>query len=75
MHEPAPSSSLPPPSEGSAGLPVAGGDAAETPSVLPVPMEPVQRSERIEVIDILRGFALFGILCVNMQFYTTPILA
>jgi uncharacterized protein len=38
-------------------------------------MEPVQLGERIEIVDILRGFALFGILCVNMQFYTTPFMA
>lgn len=35
-------------------------------------MEPVQTNERIHAIDVLRGFALFGILCVNMQFFTTP---
>ncbi len=28
--------------------------------------EPVRRQERIEVVDILRGFAIFGILLVNM---------
>lgn len=33
---------------------------------------PVARSERIEVIDILRGFALLGILLVNMEFFSHP---
>ena len=34
---------------------------------------PVARSERIEVIDILRGFALLGILLVNMEFFSHPV--
>ena len=27
---------------------------------------PVQQAERVKIVDILRGFALFGILFVNM---------
>ena len=33
---------------------------------------PVARTERIQVIDILRGFALFGILLVNMELFSHP---
>jgi uncharacterized protein len=38
-----------------------------------MPPGPVQPGERIKVIDILRGFALFGILLVNMMFFAHPI--
>ena len=34
---------------------------------------PVARAERIEVIDILRGFALLGILLVNMELFSHPV--
>ena len=34
---------------------------------------PVAGSERIQAVDVLRGFALFGILLVNMPFFNTPI--
>jgi len=33
---------------------------------------PVQQSERIQLVDILRGFALFGILLVNMMIFARP---
>jgi uncharacterized protein len=33
---------------------------------------PVQQAERIQIVDILRGFALFGILLVNMAFFSYP---
>ncbi len=32
----------------------------------------VQQAERIQIIDILRGFALFGILVVNMAIFSRP---
>ncbi len=35
-------------------------------------LEPVRPQERIETIDILRGFAVFGILMVNMQYFSAP---
>ena len=36
------------------------------------PLSPVTGKERIEVLDILRGFALFGILLVNMSYFKAP---
>ncbi|MGH2354828.1 MAG: DUF418 domain-containing protein, partial [Chloroflexota bacterium] len=35
-------------------------------------LRPVQAGERIQVLDILRGFAIFGILLVNMAFFAGP---
>ena len=34
------------------------------------PLAPVQPAERIQIVDILRGFALFGILFVNMTIFS-----
>lgn len=34
---------------------------------------PVQPGQRIQVIDILRGFAIFGILLVNMEFFNNSV--
>lgn len=34
---------------------------------------PTPVAERIEVLDILRGFAIFGILLVNMTYYNSPV--
>ncbi len=36
------------------------------------PVAPVQQAERVQIVDILRGFALFGILLVNMTFFIHP---
>jgi uncharacterized protein len=33
---------------------------------------PVQQAERIKIVDVLRGFALFGILFVNMAIFSHP---
>lgn len=35
--------------------------------------EPTQSQERIEILDILRGFALFGVLMVNMSSFKSPV--
>ncbi|MBE2201290.1 MAG: DUF418 domain-containing protein [Anaerolinea sp.] len=40
--------------------------------VSPTPIMPVQQAERIQIVDILRGFALFGILLVNMALFSHP---
>lgn len=37
------------------------------------PASPVTPNERVEVLDVLRGFALFGILLVNMTSFSWPI--
>lgn len=40
------------------------------------PAEPIRPDERINLVDALRGFALLGILSVNMQFFAdTPVAA
>lgn len=36
-------------------------------------MPPVDRNERIQIVDALRGFALLGILLVNMDFHAGPL--
>ena len=41
------------------------GESAISP-VLPEPSAPVSAAERITAIDVLRGFALLGILLMNI---------
>lgn len=36
-------------------------------------LNPIQKHERITTIDVLRGFALLGILLVNMAFFNTSV--
>ena len=36
-------------------------------------LSPVTAGERIETLDVLRGFALFGILTVNMALFSWPV--
>lgn len=38
----------------------------------PPKLTPITAAERIETIDILRGFAIFGILSVNMYYFANP---
>ena len=39
----------------------------------PLPLVPVHPSERNPTIDVLRGFALLGILVVNMELFINPL--
>jgi uncharacterized protein len=41
-------------------------------SVPATSMTPVRQFERVQIVDILRGFALFGILFVNMTIFARP---
>ncbi len=34
--------------------------------------QPLEQNKRIVILDVLRGFALLGILMVNMQFFNVP---
>src|SRR5215204_4346812 len=36
-------------------------------------LSPARGGERVELLDVLRGFAVFGILLVNMLFYSAPL--
>ncbi len=50
------------------------GFSAEIPPAPPLtPIAPIPASERIVVIDVLRGFAVFGILLVNMGLFSAPL--
>jgi uncharacterized protein len=46
-----------------------------TPLTVPTetPITPVQAGERIATLDVLRGFAIFGILLVNIEIFRAPI--
>jgi uncharacterized protein len=37
-----------------------------------LPVAPVSQAERVQIVDSLRGFALFGILLVNMAIFYAP---
>lgn len=52
-------------------------DAPPTePLVVPPPMDkgPVTEGERIRVLDVIRGLAIFGIFMVNMKFFAGPLM-
>ena len=38
----------------------------------PVPAEPLNNQQRVFILDVLRGFALLGILMVNMPVFNSP---
>jgi len=52
------------------------GDMSGKPTILaaesPAVMGPILSQERIALLDILRGFAIFGILLVNMELFNSP---
>lgn len=55
--------------------PQADGPAIATPPVeltAPASPTPLQGNERIEIIDIIRGIALFGIIAANMRGFAAP---
>ena len=43
------------------------------PAVSPRPLGPVQEPQRIVTLDVLRGFAIFGIFMVNIAFFAMPL--
>ena len=45
---------------------------APAPQAAAGPAEPIRGSERITEIDVVRGFAIFGILVVNMPMFFSP---
>lgn len=49
------------------------GSNEQSENAAPPRVSPVAQTERIQVIDILRGFALFGILLVNMELFSHPV--
>jgi uncharacterized protein len=53
------------PTVGGAGAPAAIDDPV---GVEKSPLQPVAAGERIQLIDVLRGFALFGVLLANMVY-------
>ena len=60
-----PSPSTPGPAPLFSGAPVSGPQKARLPE--PRPLEPVAAGERYELIDVLRGFALSGVLLANLM--------
>ena len=40
----------------------------------PNPLAPIAAGERIEALDVLRGFALIGILLMNMEAFAGPLM-
>ena len=49
-------------------------DAVQPESGAPVPeLVPVAESQRIDVLDVLRGFALIGILMMNIEWFNRAI--
>ncbi|HUQ49415.1 MAG TPA: DUF418 domain-containing protein [Terriglobales bacterium] len=53
----------PPPAVNDAGILISANES----------IRPVAAQERIQSVDVLRGWALFGILMVNMEFFAWPL--
>lgn len=50
-----------------------GHQDVESPSAITVSLTPVAPDQRINALDILRGFALIGILLMNIEWFSRPI--
>ncbi len=55
-----------------AEVPLVRAELPSGPVLPPAPLTPVSASERIEIIDVVRGVALFGILAANMRGFAAP---
>ncbi len=63
--EPAtPAAALPLPAEAAFEMPLTAA-----PVELAAPMVPIAAAQRIEALDVVRGFALFGIFLMNIEFF------
>ena len=63
-------------SDSSGQLPTTPLDAAlasQTSAVAAPPFAPVAEGQRIEALDVVRGFALFGIFLMNIEWFNRPI--
>jgi len=49
-------------------------ETSETPPA-PIPLAPVAENQRIEALDVVRGFALLGIFLMNIEWFNRPIAA
>jgi len=47
--------------------------SASLPAPAPAPFTPVAESQRIEALDVVRGFALLGIFLMNIEWFNRPI--
>ena len=47
-------------------------ETSETPPA-PTPLAPVAENQRIEALDVVRGFALLGIFLMNIEWFNRPI--
>lgn len=50
-----------------------GTESRAQPALGGGPVMPIQPGERLVEVDILRGFAVFGILLVNMAYFSAPL--
>ena len=53
-------------------LPTGPGESDDAPAPPPVPATPVTGGERLVSLDLLRGFAVLGILLINIWAYALP---